>query len=171
MTTLANGHCLSAPVHELAAPRNGPDAARRSRRNGRSADRGGDGETPDPSTQRDQAIARGRVLASRRQPVRLSAALPPYAPGHEQPQSLLPGRPDGLFSEQRVGCTSEHLLAHADVLVALHSGGAFQDNVIPDRSTTSTWQRRSGPSLSCLGRVIRGHWRWRRGARRTCRRR
>lgn len=127
VTTLANGHGLSLHVHELSGPKDGPALLLVA---GVMGDQPTGVETARRlvlQLDRDQAITHGRVLV-------LPVANPYAYQQHSRHtpldmnnlNRLFPGRPDGLFSEQLASAISEHLLAQADVLVALHSGGTFE---------------------------------------------
>ena len=127
VTTLANGHCLSLRVHELSTSRNGPTLLVVA---GVMGDQPTGVETARRLTlrlERDNTLTCGRVLV-------LPVANPYAYQQHSRHTPLdmnnlnrfFPGHPEGLFSEQLAAAISEHLLGHADVLVALHSGGTFE---------------------------------------------
>ena len=46
-----------------------------------------------------------------------------HAARHEQPEPCLPGKPDGMLTEQLAHAICEHWLPRLDYLIDLHSGG------------------------------------------------
>jgi uncharacterized protein len=127
ITTLANGHCLSLHVHELSASTDGPVLLLVA---GVMGDQPTGVETARRLVlrlERENTLIKGQVLV-------LPVANPYAYQQHSRHtpldmnnlNRLFPGRPEGLFSEQLAAAISDQLLSHADVLVALHSGGTFE---------------------------------------------